>query len=159
MFSILYNMYRLKKEPSIDIIENLFYKQDEGNFMETFTCVGMKILKIVAVILVIRWVYKKFFVSRENFDVSMPNSDGVTSLHDLLTADCRPEYCNVLGWTDDKTKLPNGYSLGNFSTADGCCAVPTKLLNYIYVSKGNNGTIMQEVNKDIKMDTYIRDTV
>jgi len=152
-------MYRLKREPSIDIIENLFYKNDEGTLLETITCIGMKVLKIVVIVLVIRWIYRKFIAPREHFDVSMPGSDGVTSLHDLLTADCRPEYCNVLGWTDDKTKLPKDYSLANYSTADGCCAIPTKLLNYINVSGGNNKTIMQEVNKDIKMDTYIRDTV
>jgi len=151
-------MYRLKKEPSIDIIEKIFYKQDgNSDIFESIACIGIKVLKIVLIILVVRWLYNKFMRNREGFDVSQPVTDNVKSLHDILTADCRPEYCNALGWMDDKTKLPKDYSLANYSTSDGCCVVPTKLLDFIYVSKGNNGTIMQEVNKDIKMDTYIRD--
>ena len=146
-------MYRLTRDLEMNNIGNLIYgyKQNDGK------CVLMTILKIIIVLLVLRWIYKRFICKLEFFDVSKPVNEDKKSLHDILTANCKPEYCNTSDWSSNKTVLPEGYSLGNMSTVDGCCIIPTKLLNYINVSHGNNRVKMDNVNSEIKMDSYIRD--
>lgn len=149
-------MYRLTKT-SPELMNNFLM----NNFLENndmkLTCVVMNVLKIVLIIYILHWIYKKFISKYEHFDVSKPILDGKTSLHDLLTADCKSEYCNALGWSTDKTKIPDGYSLANLSTVDGCCVIPNKLLDYINVSGGGNKEKMDNVNNDLKMNSYIRD--
>lgn len=147
-------MYRLKTESANNIIENLF---SFSNVRTREPCLTMKILKMIVIILILRWIYKCVSSRYEFFDISKPNNDNNTSLHDVLTANCKPEYCSALTWTKDKTKLPDGYSVSNYSTADGCCIIPNILTDYINISKGNNATKMTDVSKELKINSYIRE--
>jgi len=172
-------MYRLTREPTSILSDFLsetseimpsydseysltsLFGSDMSNKRSGFGCVLMTLVKLLIVIFLAHWIYRRFICKKEHFDISKPQKDSTASLHDLLTADCRPEYCGTSDWpvnnSKKQVKLPEGYSLFNLSTTDGCCIVPNILKDYISVSHANNSSKMSNVESELKIKSYIRD--
>ena len=169
-------MYRLTADRPMDIFSDYLSETSElpslsgeyslsslygNNYdsgFDSLSCILMTMLKILLVVLVVHYIYKIFIKNRENFDVSKPNNDDKTSLHDLFTKNCKPEYCGILDWPtgDKERRIPKDHSLNNMSTADGCCVIPDKLKEYINDSRGGNSKQTGDISKDIKITSYIR---
>ena len=164
-------MYRLKKDP----LSNMFSETSDFGLSTIFShenkqmdvkCILYTVIKILIVVYLVHMFYKIFIKNYEFYDVDRTQKDGKTSLHDILTENCRPEYCNAQMWLpsngnqnkNQNKKIPDGYQLNNYSTADGCCVIPDKLSDYINIGHANNRVKMEDINKDIKMTTYIRDS-
>jgi hypothetical protein len=166
-------MYRLKKDP----LSNMFSETSDFGLSTMFnhksnkmdvSCILYTVIKILIVVYLVHLFYKMFIKKYEFYDINVSQKDGKTSLHDVLTEDCKPEYCNAQLWSplnsktvatnDKKQKIPAGFQLNNYSTANGCCVIPDKLSDYINVGHGNNRIKMEDINDDIKMTTYIRDS-
>lgn len=105
-----------------------------------------KILKVVIICMFIYWLYNhiRIKIDIENFE---ENSNNQNSLHDILTANCDPKYCNTTSW-GDKVKLPDNHVLTNFSTANGCCTVP-KEFNDLVTNRFNNEHDVQDNYKKV----------
>ena len=85
------------------------------------------LLKIMIIFLCIVWIYNHLSRYVENFDNKKENKQ---SLYEILTANCKPEYCNVNNWPalgQANVTLPVGYALSQFTTSQGCCIVPTNI--------------------------------
>ena len=60
------------------------------------------------------------------------------SMHDILTKDCKPEYCAAHIWNRDQLDpLPQDYDVANISTSTGCCIIPIELKRKMYETRGN----------------------
>lgn len=110
------------------------------------------LLKLMIVVLCIVWLYNNLSSYIENFSNLPKSQNNKSSLFEVISGDCKPEYCNVNNWPAlgvQNTKIPDGYVLTQFSTAKGCCIIPSNLNEYIYDSNGDNKYRMTNVGNDI----------
>jgi hypothetical protein len=113
-------------------------------------------LKMAIIFLCIVWLYKHVCRYVEHFTDIKTNAK--QSLYESLSADCKHEYCNVNNWPaldNQNAKIPNGYTLTQFSTNQGCCVIPNGLNNYIFDAKGDNNYKVNKSNNAIGVDSNI----
>jgi hypothetical protein len=111
------------------------------------------VIKIVILFLIIYWVMNKMSIVKNQKDYPhMYHKDGTETfvnnnandkmtdlkqLHNILTSNCSPKYCNATSW-GEKVELPENHFLTNFSTNGGCCVIPNEIRTIIYGNRGNN---------------------
>jgi hypothetical protein len=98
------------------------------------------ILQLVIVSLMLVWLYRQIFCKdklNEKFTQQEKDKLGLRTLHEMLTANCKPEYCNMYSW-GKKPDIPENMSLSNFSTSKGCCLVPNYFKTFLYERRCGN---------------------
>lgn len=101
------------------------------------------VIKIVILFLVVYWVIKKMNSLKDQNTETFVDDKGnnkttnLKQLHDILTSNCSPKYCNATSW-GEKVELPENHFLTNFSTNGGCCVLPNDIRTIIYGNRGNN---------------------
>lgn len=98
---------------------------------------SLYLLKCVIFALFVCWLCKQLFGNKKESFTETEQKYNDKNLIKILTSNCKPEYCNMYSW-GDKPEIPEGYSMSNFSTNQGCCVIPDKLKNYIYLTRGGN---------------------
>lgn len=104
-------------------------------------------LKMAIIFLCIVWLYNHMSRYVETFE---NNKQTKQSLYEILSQNCKAEYCNVNNWPalgQQNVKLPDGYVLTQFTTNQGCCIIPSNVNEYIYDSNGDNKYRMNEIDK------------
>jgi len=100
-----------------------------------------KFLLLTIVGCILFYIYKHIYLSNKEQFALYPSNMGVNdypaNLHDILTKDCKMDYCNINNWTTNPPKIPCGYDVSNFSTAKGCCIIPIELKNMMNMTRGN----------------------
>jgi hypothetical protein len=117
---------------------------------------NLKIIIIVLIILIIIFYLIKECNNIEKFRNVDKSKDTKCLLDEVLSNNCKPEYCNLNGWPVNKVKMPKNYTLTNTSTNLGCCIIPTILKENIYDSKFNNKYLMKEPEASLMMRSVIR---
>jgi hypothetical protein len=100
----------------------------------------IEMLKLVIICLIFVWLYRQIFCNKnvnEKFTLEQKNNLGLKTLHEMLTANCKPEYCNMYLW-GKKPNIPENMSVANFSTSAGCCLVPNDFKTFLYERRLGN---------------------
>jgi hypothetical protein len=116
---------------------------------------NLKIIIIVLIILVIIFCLIKEYCNIEKFRDVSASKDAKCLLDEVLSNNCKPEYCNLNGWPVNKVKIPKDYTLTNTSTNLGCCIMPTILKENIYDSNFNNKYLMKDLESSLIMKSVI----
>lgn len=101
------------------------------------------IIRIFILFLFVYWIIKKMKPVTNQYTETFVNNNGnnkltdLKQLHDVLTSNCSPKYCNATSW-GEKVQLPDNHFLTNISTNGGCCVIPNELRTMIYSNRGNN---------------------
>lgn len=117
------------------------YSKDFGS-----TCINssikniIDILKLVIISLMLVWLYKQFFCqeNNENFTQQQKDDLKLKTLSEMISSNCKPEYCNMNSWGIKQSDIPENMSVSNFSTSKGCCLIPNDLKTFIYERRCGN---------------------
>ena len=103
----------------------------------------IEILKLVVISLILVWVYRQVFCQKNNknngeyFTQQQKDELKLKTLHEMLSANCKPEYCNMNVW-GKKPEIPDNMSVSNFSTSQGCCLIPNDFKTFLYERRCGN---------------------
>jgi len=125
----------------------------------TNECLTLNFFKVVLISIIIYvlilYLNDEFNNSnQENFEDDRKKKE---TLHTTITNNCDLSYCNANNWMfpENKTTIPEGYTMTNASTTQGCCIINKDLENYIYDANGNNRKRMHKEDNGILMDKYM----
>jgi hypothetical protein len=98
------------------------------------------ILKLVIISLIFVWLYKQLFYlqNNENFTQQQKDDQKLKTLSEMITSNCKPEYCTMNSWGIKPPDIPENMSVSNFSTSKGCCLVPNDFKTFLYEKRCGN---------------------
>ena len=104
----------------------------------------IEMLKLIIISLILVWVYRQMFCQnnidnnkKEYFTQQQKDDLKLKTLIEMLTSNCKPEYCNMYDW-NKKGDIPDNMSVGNFSTSKGCCLIPNDFKVFLYERRCGN---------------------
>lgn len=100
----------------------------------------IEVLKLIIISLIIVWIYRQYFCNNNNkeyFTQQQKDELKLQTLIEMLTSNCKPEYCGIYDW-GKKPEIPENMSVGNFSTSKGCCLIPDDFKTFLYERRCGN---------------------
>jgi hypothetical protein len=112
------------------------------------------ILLCIITLFIIYIIFNSYNFSYEKFvnkdtiykNYADKNAPYETTLYKTLTDNCKPEYCNLNVW-GHKVDIPNDYQATNYSSASGCCIVPSEFKDNLDKRFGNGDSIKNNPNE------------
>ena len=99
------------------------------------------LVMVILIVCVSRLMCRQFVCKGVEGFANYPDGKAINptpeNLHEILTRDCKVEYCNAHNWSPNPVKLPCGYDVTNISTKQGCCIIPIELKRMMNETRSN----------------------